>query len=682
MEFIKSWLCEDDHFQDDPKQLLEDFWKPIESDIAFQLLSGSSDSGAQRFRLPTRLIDVGYGDDISVSLRLSSEILNDNSSFRNHGERPDVRYVALSHSWGTLKFVNLTESSLSDFMHGISMGSLPLTFQDAISVVRRVGLRFLWIDSLCIIQDSGEDWRREAVRMKDIYSNAECVIAAAASWTSLDSFFVQQTPLAVNPCLLGVRGHLTDKKGNSPNSFSGIYALPALKYTLDSREDIRLSRLQSRAWCFQEEYLAKKIVYFGDHQVLLSKRRPSGAGVRSVRQAEWQSERETARDTFPDLIHPPIFKVTKSVLQEAIAPHALFRSVAEWNHRRRFHRSNRMANLLKKPIAPANRSDLDEGVYSASYLLTSRWWAVVVTNYSNRFLTRWEDKLQALSGVALRYQSQALSQGVEVHYVAGLWGDCNSYLVTGLLWYVSRHSRGPSLEQYRAPSWSWASVDGLVRNDSLSGCCSVDCAGISILQCSVEGPDVKEESQIEFPIGLCNGGFIVVRGMIQKAHWDILPEVDKRYYVEQAGRDLSIYDAMDLDELAPYSRDPMSGPEAYPLFSKSDVRVGYFLPDAKQGIPKEIFCLRIVVKPDSQAKQEDFSIPWATRGLALTTTGYGSNEFRRVGYFEIDKTLGGLSFLNKFSRSSNRRRAFRSPAPNIDLANFFSGCKEQEIVIR
>jgi hypothetical protein len=681
MEFIKSWLCEDDHFQDDPEQLLKDFWKPVESDIAFQLLSGSSDNGAQRFRLPTRLVDVGYGDDISIHLRLSSEILNDNSKLRDHGERPDVRYIALSHSWGTSKFLNLMESNLSDFMHGISMESLPPTFRDAVSVVRRVGFRFLWIDSLCIIQDSGEDWRREAAHMKDIYSNAECVIAAVASWTSLDSFFVQQTPLAVNPCLLGVRGHLTHMKGNSSDSFSGIYALPSLKYTLYSWEDIRLSRLRSRAWCFQEEHLAKKIVYFGDHQVLLSKRTSSSTVVESVRQAEWQSEKETARDTFPDLIHPPIFKVTKSVLQEAIAPRALFRSVAEWNHRWRFHRSKRMAGLPKGPDAPEYRSDLNEGVYSASYLLTSRWWAVV-ENYSNRFLTRWEDKLQALSGIALRYQSQALSQGVKVHYVAGLWGDYNSYLVTGLLWYVSRHSRGPRLKQYRAPSWSWASVDGLVRNDSLSGCCSVDCTGVSILQCSVEGPDVKEGSQIEFPIGLCNGGFIVVCGMIQRANWDVLPKVDKRYYVKQPGRNLSIYDAMDLDEFAPYSRDPMSGPEAHPLFSESGVRVGYFLPDAKQGIPKEIYCLRIVVKPDLLAEQEDFSVPWATRGLALTTTGNGPNEFRRVGYFEIDKTPGGLSFLNKFSRSSNRRRAFRSPAPNIDVANFFSGCKEQEIVIR
>jgi Heterokaryon incompatibility protein (HET) len=682
MEFIKSWLCEDDRFQDDLDRSLEDFWKPVQHGIDLQLLAGASDSGAQKFRLPTRLVDVGNRDDPYVRICLSSEISKNNSHLKDHHRRLDLRYMALSHSWGALEFLKLTESELPSWIeHGISIDALPPTFRDAVSVVRRVGLRFLWIDSLCIIQDSREDWRRSAAQMKDIYSNAACVIAAVASWTSSESFFARQSPLAANPCLLGVRGHLVSVNGNAENSFSGIYALPPLKYTSDSWEDVRLSRLRSRAWCYQEEQLAKKVVYFGDHQVLLSEHGPSGAVLRTLRQVQWQSKKETSEDLFPNPIDPPIFKVTRLILQQAISSLTISHSLADWRRRWRFPRADQMADLSKEQINRINRFDLNQHVESVSELLTSRWWAVV-TQYSDRFLTMEEDKLQALSGIALRYQSAALFQGVKVHYVAGLWADGESYLATGLLWYVSRHSREPRPENNRAPSWSWASVDGRVRNDSLSGCCSADHTGISILQYSVEGPDVIEGTQMEFPTGLCSGGFVVVRGMIQKANWDVTPGDNKSYYVQEPGKNLWTYNTTGLKKFAPFSSDPMSGPEAYPLFSESAIRVGYFLPDAREGAPKEIFCLRIVVKPKSRAEQENFSVPWATRGLALTTTGHAPNEFTRIGYFELDKTLGNLRFPNKFSRPFDRNPAFRSPGPNIDVTDFFGGCQEQEIVIR
>lgn len=76
-------------------------------------------------------------------------------------------YCTLSHCWGKAKFLRLTLRNLADLMNGFSVESLPLTFRDAIQVVQRLKIRYIWIDSLCIIQegDDGRDWREEARKM-------------------------------------------------------------------------------------------------------------------------------------------------------------------------------------------------------------------------------------------------------------------------------------------------------------------------------------------------------------------------------------------------------------------------------------------------------------------------------------------------------------------------------------
>ncbi|EEU36127.1 uncharacterized protein NECHADRAFT_53005, partial [Fusarium vanettenii 77-13-4] len=89
-----------------------------------------------------------------------------------------VLYLTLSHCWGKLHILRLLESNEDSFHIDIRMQSLPQTFQDAIKITRRLGFSYLWIDSLCIIQDSKEDWLREAALMGKIYKNAACNIAA------------------------------------------------------------------------------------------------------------------------------------------------------------------------------------------------------------------------------------------------------------------------------------------------------------------------------------------------------------------------------------------------------------------------------------------------------------------------------------------------------------------------
>src|SRR5450755_2564024 len=98
--------------------------------------------------VPSRLVDLGpAGQDLEPRLRI----------FANH--QGSVEYTALSHCWGGANIHKLQKINLALLSTGIPVGRLPNTFRHAVSITRRLGFRYLWIDSLCIIQDSEGDWR-------------------------------------------------------------------------------------------------------------------------------------------------------------------------------------------------------------------------------------------------------------------------------------------------------------------------------------------------------------------------------------------------------------------------------------------------------------------------------------------------------------------------------------------
>jgi uncharacterized membrane protein len=90
-------------------------------------------------------------------------------------------YAALSHMWGDYSQIPLLrtiESKYEVMKSRIPMWELSKNFADAVVVTRKLGLRYVWIDSLCIIQDSQSDWKKEAAMMHDVYRYAEITIAA------------------------------------------------------------------------------------------------------------------------------------------------------------------------------------------------------------------------------------------------------------------------------------------------------------------------------------------------------------------------------------------------------------------------------------------------------------------------------------------------------------------------
>src|SRR5579859_3012160 len=100
---------------------------------------------------PDRVLDVGSKGEPNIALRSSpwtAECL--------------LPYATLSYCWGAAEHLKLQAGTMQKFQDGISLTELPKTMQEAIELTRELDLRFLWIDSLCIVQDSVDDWRAQS----------------------------------------------------------------------------------------------------------------------------------------------------------------------------------------------------------------------------------------------------------------------------------------------------------------------------------------------------------------------------------------------------------------------------------------------------------------------------------------------------------------------------------------
>lgn len=121
--------------------------------------------------LPTRLIDTGrHGTDEPRIIICSDEI--------DPTITASVPYVALSYCWGTCPALKSTRANLATRKRGFAISDMPLTLRDAVRATRDLGLRYLWVDALCILQDCREDWQRESARMGDVYGHAFLTIFA------------------------------------------------------------------------------------------------------------------------------------------------------------------------------------------------------------------------------------------------------------------------------------------------------------------------------------------------------------------------------------------------------------------------------------------------------------------------------------------------------------------------
>ncbi|KAI5921040.1 heterokaryon incompatibility protein-domain-containing protein [Camillea tinctor] len=187
-------------------------------------------------RMPTRLVDVGH------NLRLVDSV----------SIKPS-KYVALSHCWGPLeqnqKFCTY-KNTMGTLKQCIEFSELPPMFRDAITVTRGLGIEYIWIDSLCIIQDDENDWERESSKMEQVFSTAYCTLGASSATSSLQGFLVDRIN---RPCL-----QLQTKDGNR------LYVCHTID---DFKRDVELGELNKRGWVLQERALSRRSIYYTSKQV-------------------------------------------------------------------------------------------------------------------------------------------------------------------------------------------------------------------------------------------------------------------------------------------------------------------------------------------------------------------------------------------------------------------------------
>ncbi|PVH79651.1 HET-domain-containing protein [Cadophora sp. DSE1049] len=366
--------------------------------------------------LPKRVLDISQQSDEEEDIIK----LIENTSLSSIQDR----YIALSHCWGRLGHFRLTESTLEQMKSGLPTSSLAKNFRDAITITRLLGLRYLWIDALCILQDSQTDWELESAKMGQYYQKAWLTIAAGMSDGGKEGLLAKRSPHGLAHIRLKTRAKAA-RDASIGQTFTVYFALDPIKPSTQCP-------IRTRGWTFQEELLSRRYLSF---------------------------------------------ETTQTYLRCGTIVH---------------HECGRQDDLM------SDESPFMEG----EQLLQRKDWLEIVRRYSSRNLTKESDKLPALSGLAHEYCAR---WGDE--YLAGLW---RQDLWRNLLWrrnetYTLPEPRRPS--EYRAPSWSWASLDG--RIEFLGPASVNDEAKIRIESVNMElaGSD---------PMGQVSGGTIRMRGVVVK----------------------------------------------------------------------------------------------------------------------------------------------------------------------
>jgi hypothetical protein len=352
-------------------------------------------------------------------------------------------------------------------MVGIEMKDLSQTFADAVTATREMNVRYLWIDSLCIIQDSFDDWAAESSKMGEYYMNSLFNISAVSASDGSEGCFTARNPLQIAPCHVNILFPATtqDKSKALFLRSSGMGWDPVTQTAPFQRPP-----LWQRAWVVQERLLSARLLQY------------------SRMQLSWKCSMMVASENIPEGVHDFDMTPGDRLLRQALVGLKKFSSgrdipsaIAAWPN-----------------ISHSTAEELTD-LYNA--------WYDLVSLYGKCALTKESDIFPAISGIA-----KAIANATGDRYIAGLW---KHDLHRGLLWSApDSTSSKPGLRRYRAPSWSWASLKATctfyVREISQASLI-VDKGHFRINNIICLGTEVS-------PYGEVAGAKLDISGLLKRAH--------------------------------------------------------------------------------------------------------------------------------------------------------------------
>ncbi|KAH8204060.1 hypothetical protein TruAng_001742 [Truncatella angustata] len=328
-----------------------------------------------------------------------------------------IKWLSLSYCWGGEPLVKLTKNTMNMLRSGVPLAEFDHTIRDAIIVTRALGIPYIWIDSLCIIQDSGgADWNEQASKMNEIYGESTVTLVAASSDT-VQKGFLKERPSRYVPIS---SFNISKTEGTDTDSSLKVY----VSSEWDKTEDSADGPWSSRGWTMQEGLLPNRLLYYTSSQAIwkcCKEERFERGVVESIEDIMTLSHR---------------FADDMGVASEWLWELEIFTKFKNFK------------DYLTR--YPSKSLLLEPDVF--------RLWYDLIENYSPREFKDIGDRLVALSGLAKVFGDTI---GCD-EYVVGLW---KPDLIRGLMWNIDGARLVPRSSSIRMrtvnsaiPSWSWACV--------------------------------------------------------------------------------------------------------------------------------------------------------------------------------------------------------------------------------
>ncbi|VUC29334.1 unnamed protein product [Clonostachys rosea] len=323
--------------------------------------------------------------------------------------QPDTRYCTLSHCYSPNDTaLQLTTATLENLSIQQSLSNLPLTYQDAFAVVARLGLRYLWIDHLCTLQDKPGAHGEK----RDILRNSFCGISATGSTLPSSGLFIERKPELIIPTVFELP--LDDCGGKT-----------LVKSENSGEKPFLAEPLIKTAKGFQERLLTPRMIHFGSSLVY------------------WECFGSLCNEIHPCGI--PLKPRSYRIMEEDMASkHA---GVIK----------NPPSRLAWKPLLitqsityPYDNPRVD---------ILDRWYNLLQT-YTCCTSATADERLACVEGAFLGMKPLLREHGCDDTYLSGLWLHA---LPSALIWTPASAADRPT--GYQAPSWSWAAVNGPITYD-------------------------------------------------------------------------------------------------------------------------------------------------------------------------------------------------------------------------